>query len=84
MNQETTGTVISVAKQWWLKINQKPIRMGAGEGAAFPHVIKVQYMVGEKNYVKRKWIGAGQPVPALGSNLTVQYCIDKPRKAKII
>lgn len=52
MNQETTGTVISVAKQWWLKINQKPIRMGAGEGAAFPHVIKVQYMVGEKTTSK--------------------------------
>ena len=33
---------------------------------------------------KRKWIGAGKAVPAVGSKLTVLYCSDKPGKAKIL
>ena len=37
MDKETIGTVLSVAKQWWLKVNTKPVRMSALDGAAFPH-----------------------------------------------
>ena len=84
VDNETKGTVISVAKQWWLKVNTKPIRMGPLDGATFPHIIKVQYVVGEITYTKRKWIGAGKPVPAVGSNLTVLYCADNPSKAKVL
>ena len=42
MGKETIGTVLSVAKQWWLKVNTKPIRIGTLDGATFPHIIKVQ------------------------------------------
>ena len=84
MDQETIGTVLSVAKQWWLKVNTKPIRMGSLDGAAFPHIIQVQYVVGGNTYTKRKWIGAGKAVPAVGSTLTVRYCSDKPSKATIL
>ena len=84
MDKETQGTVVSVAKQWWFKVNTKPIRMGALDGAAFPHIIKVQYVVDGTTYTKRKWIGAGQSVPAVGSEVTVLYCSGKPGKAKIL
>ena len=84
MNKETMGTVLSAAKQWWFKVNTKPIRMGALDGAAFPHIIKVQYVVDGTAYTKRKWIGAGQAVPAVGSEVTVIYCSGKPGKAKIL
>ena len=84
MNKETKGIVISVAKQWWLKVNTKPIRKGALDGAVFPHIIKVQYVVDGNTYTKRKWIGAGKAVPAVGSKLTVLYCSGKPGKAKIL
>ena len=84
MDKETIGTVLSVAKQWWLKVNTKPIRMGVGDGATFPHIIKVQYAVDGNNYTKRKWIGAGKTVPEVGSKLTVLYRSDKPSKAKIL
>ena len=84
MDQETIGTVLSVAKQWWLKVNTKPIRMGTSDGATFPHIIKVQYVVDGNTYTKRKWIGAGKPVPAVGSELTVLYCSHKPGKATIL
>lgn len=84
MSKETVGTVVSVAKQWWLKVNTKPIRMGTLDGAVFPHVIKVEYVVDGNVYIKRKWIGAGKPVPAVGSEVTVLYCADKPGKAVIL
>lgn len=84
MDKETIGTVLSVAKQWWLKVNTKAVRAGALDGAVFPHIIKVQYVVDEKTYTKRKWIGAGKAVPAVGDKVTVLYCSNKPSKAKIL
>ena len=36
MEKETMGTVISVTKQWWLKVNRKPVRAHAMDGGAFP------------------------------------------------
>ena len=59
MEKETMGTVISVTKQWWLKVNRKPVRAHAMDGAAFPHTIKVKYTIDGKDYICRKWIGAG-------------------------
>lgn len=50
--KETRGTVIPVAKQWWLKINMKRVRTHALDGAAFPHIIKVKYTVDNKEYTK--------------------------------
>ena len=84
MDKETIGTVLSLAKQWWLKVNTKLVRMGTMDGATFPHIIKVQYVVDGNTYAKRKWIGAGKPVPAVGSKVTVLYCSEKPSKAKIL
>ena len=84
MDKKTIGTVVAVAKQWWLKVNTKQLRMGALDGATFPYIIKVQYVVGGNTYTKRKWIGAGKAVPAVGSQLTVLYCSQKPSKAKIL
>ena len=84
MDKETIGIVLSVAKQWWLKVNTKPVRLGPLDGATFPHIIKVQYVVDGNIYTKRKWIGADKPVPAVGSEVTVLYCSDKPGKAMIL
>ena len=84
MDRETSGIVISVAKQWWLKINTKPVRMHALDGAIFPHVIKVKYTADGKDYFKRKWIRAGCAAPQVGSTVTVIYCGDKPSKAKVL
>lgn len=84
MDKETRGTVVSVKKQWWLKINTKQVRMHALDGAIFPHIIKVQYTVDGKTYTKRKWIGANSQPPVAGSSVTVLYCENNPKKAKII
>ena len=84
MTKETSGTVVSVARQWWLKVNTKPVRMGASDGAAFPHIIRVRYTVDGQEYYKRKWLGAGQYVPLVGTAVTVSYNAENPKKAKIM
>jgi len=84
MDQETVGTVLSVHKQWWLKINTKPVRTHPLDGAVFPYIIKVRYRVQDQEYTKRKWIPAGQPVPSAGSTVKIRYNEDRPNKAKVI
>ena len=84
MIKETNGTVVSVARQWWLKVNTKPVRMGALDGATFPHIIRVRYTVDGQEYEKRKWLNAGQYVPPVGAGVTVTYNAENPKKAKIL
>lgn len=83
MEKEISGTVISVAKQWWLKVNTKPVRLHPLDGATFPHIIKAKYVVDGKEYVCRKWINAGCPAPHEGAAITIIYRADKPSKARI-
>ena len=84
MDKQTTGTVIAATKQWWMKVNRKPIRTHALNGAEFPYIIKIEYTVDGTSYRKRKWINAGEPVPKVGNNVQVMYNSDKPSKAKIL
>ena len=84
MDQKTVGTVVSVKRQWWLKVNTKPVRMHALDGATFPHIIKVSYMVNGTEYFKRKWIRACDQPPAVGAEVTVLYDESKPSKSKVL
>ncbi len=83
MEKETIGTITSVSKQWWLKVNAKAFRKGTMDGAEFPHIIKVTYSVNGREYTKRKWINAGIPVPETGSSVKVIYEEESPSKARI-
>ena len=82
--KRTTGTILSAKKQWWLKINKKPIRSGALDGAAFPYIIKVRYVVDGKEYIKRKWIGTECPVPVEGSTVQLAYEENHPERIKVV
>ena len=84
MDKKTTGIVIAVYKQWWLKVNSKMLRKGPLDGATFPHIIKVKYIVDGREYTKLKWISAGIEPPKIESVLRVVYDENKPQKAKII
>lgn len=84
MDRRTTGTIISAAKQWWLKINTKPIRKHAWDGAIFPYIIKVRYTVNGIEYTKRKWIVTEGAVPTAGCTVTVAYSEKDPSKAKVL
>jgi len=84
MEKETIGTVLSAHRQWWLKINTKPVRLHALDGAVFPYIIRVAYTVDGRDYTKGKWIGAGKAVPCVGSKVRVLYREENPKKAKIL
>lgn len=84
MEQEIDGYVVSVKKQWWLKINTKSFRKGPLDGAIFPHIIKVRYIVRDKEYTKKKWINAGKHTPCVGDTIKIVYDESKPSKAKIL
>ena len=81
---EVTGTVISASRQWWLKVNSKPIRMGTMDGATFPYIIKIKYTVNGTDFIKKQWIGAGEPVPDIGSSVKLSYDEETPSKAKVL
>ena len=83
MEQKTIGTVLSVKRQWWLKVNTKAVRIGPLDGATFPHVVKIKYTVNGVEYIKSKWIHAGLPCPAVGETVEVIYQIERPAKIKI-
>ena len=83
MDIKTKGTVVSVSRQWWLKVNTKIVRVNTFDGATFPHIIKVKYTADGNDYFKRKWISAGAPVPQIGNGVTVIYSENKPSKGKI-
>ncbi len=82
--QRTTGTIISAKRQWWLKVNTKAVRRGPMDGAAFPYIIKVRYVVEGKEYVKRKWIGTEYPVPVEGDTVQIAYEENNPEKMKVV
>ena len=84
MERTTTGTVLSVSRQWWLKVNTKAFRAGPMDGAIFPHVIRAEYTVAGESFRRIKWIGAGKPVPAVGDTVRVRYRVDKPDRARIL
>ena len=82
--KKTTGIVVSIKKQWWQKVNTKPVRMHALDGATFPHIITVKYFVDGQEYTKRKWIKACDTPPALNTEMTVIYDENKPNKSKVL
>lgn len=83
MEKETIGTIISVTKQWWLKVNRKSVRIHAMDGADFPYIIKIKYTIEGKDYICRKCIGAGKKIPDKGATLKVIYREDRPSKVRI-
>ena len=83
MENKTIGTIISVKKQWWLKVNTKPIRKHALDGATFPHIVTVKYTVDGNEIVKSKWLGAGTKPPSVNDSVIVVYREDKPTKFRL-
>ena len=84
MEQKTTGIVVSVKIQWWLKVNTKPVRMHALDGATFPHIITVKYSVNGQEFKKRQWVKACDTPPTLNSEVTVIYDENKPSKSRVL
>ena len=77
------GTILSVKKQWWLKVNTKPIRKHAFDGATFPHIVTVKYIVNGNEIVKKKWLKSFVAPPSVNEQVAVIYRTDKPTKCRL-
>ena len=77
------GTILSVKKQWWLKVNTKPIRKNAFDGATFPHIVTVKYIVNGNEIVKKKWLKSFVTPPSVNEQVAVIYRTDKPTKFRL-
>lgn len=84
LNIKTRGTVTAVKKLWLIKVNTKPFRTHALDGAVFPHAITVKYPVNGIEHIKRKYVRARLMPPAVGETVDVYYSTEKPSKCKII
>lgn len=83
MEIKTTGTVLALKKQWWLKVNTKPVRKHALDGATFPHIVTVKYTVNGTDIVKKKWLKAAITPPSVNEQVSVIYREEKPNKFRL-
>ena len=83
MESKTIGIILSVKKQWWLKVNTKPIRKHALDGATFPHIVTVKYTVEGNEIIKKKWLKACITPPSVNDQVAVIYRTDKPTKFRL-
>lgn len=81
--EKTTGTVVSAKLCWWLKINTRPVRAHALDGAAFPQIIKIRYSVNGHEYVKRKFLRPTRAPLSAGTTVKVFYQESNPKEFRI-
>ena len=84
MERETTGTIVSVTKLWWIKINTTPVRTRRRQKGKSPYLIKVSYTVDGKEYTKRVLFGAEVPEPHVGDPQPVVYNTENPKEARFL
>lgn len=82
-NNITKGSIIKVTKCWWIKINQKPVRKHALDGATFPYILTFAYTVNSVEYKKRKYIGLRADTIGISRKIDVYYDKDKPSRCAI-
>ena len=81
MDKQTTGTVIAAAKQWWMKVNRKPMRM---------HWMVLNFLTSSRLNKKlmkgahKKKMDQRQPLFPGGEHCAGDIHADKPSKAKIL
>lgn len=81
---KSEGVVTKVKRLWWIKINTKPVRKHALDGALFPHTITVKYSVNGIEYFKSKYVRSRLVPPRVGETVDVYYRAEKPNKCKIL
>ena len=73
------GMVTKVYRCWWLKVNTKPVRLHAMDGALFPSIITFTYTVNGISYEGKLWVGVRYRAPGVGERITVYYDPANPK-----
>lgn len=81
--ETTEGVVTEVKTCWWIKINTKPIRSHALDGAVFPHVIRFEYSAAGERYNSKAFVSYLLRCPQKGERVIVCYDRQNPRKCAV-
>lgn len=81
---QTEGTVTDVKTFYWIKINTKPVRTHASDGAVYPHIICFAYSVGGQTYKGKRYVQWNKRCPVKDEKITVYYEKDNPSKYAVI
>lgn len=74
------GRVTEVRRIWWIKINTKPVRKHAFDGAEYPMLICFSYEAEGAGYSGKRVINYTRRCPAVGEALTVYYDPARPER----
>ena len=83
-DEQTEGTVTDVRTCYWFKVNTKPVRTHAGDGAVYPHIIHFAYRVGGQAYTGKRFVQWNKRCPVKGERLTVYYEKEKPSNFAVL
>lgn len=70
-NQKTVGEVTKIKTCWWIKINTKPFRRHALDGAIFPYIIYFNYSFRGVDYQGSSCVRYLLRCPNNGETITV-------------
>lgn len=80
---KTEGIVTDVRTWRFLKVNTKPMRVTASDGAAFPHRILFRYEAEGGPYTGSRVLSPSTDCPAVGDRVTVYYDEEKPQRCAV-
>ena len=81
---ETKGIVCKVSTCYWFKVNTKPVRTSASDGAVYPHIIHFTYTVDDKEYHGKRYVQWNKRCPYKEEIITVYYEAEKPENYAVI
>lgn len=82
--EKTKGRVTKVTPCYWLKVNTKPVRAHAGDGALYPHIICFTYRVQGLEYTGKRYVHWNRRCPVKDEEITVYYERQDPGKYALI
>ena len=82
--EQTEGVVTEVKTCWWLKVNTKPVRRSAIDGALFPHIIHFTYCVSGQTYKGKRYVNWNKRCPVRDERIVVHYEREHPEKYAVI
>lgn len=80
----TDGRVTEVKTCHWMKVNTKPVRTHALDGARFPHIIHFTYTVDGKDYHGSRFVNWNIRCPVKDESITVYYDNENPGKFAVL
>lgn len=83
-DSKTTGTVIEVQTCYWFKVNTKPVRTHAWDGAVYPHIIRFSYQAGGQTYIGKRWVSWNRRCPVKDEKITVYYEREYPENYAVL